>query len=85
MSTNNIRFYKEVKKKYTGCNLKTTEFLDCVLIGVCAVIRSNKEFFSIQKKTTTTKTRAPQGGHHTPIASNQIVALILTKSRGGCV
>ena len=34
--------YKEVKKKkYTGCNMKTTEFLDCVLIGVCFVIRSN--------------------------------------------
>ena len=32
---------KEVKKKYTGCNLKTTEFLDCALVGVCAVIRSN--------------------------------------------
>ena len=41
MSTHNICFYKEVKKKYTGCNLKTTEFLDCALIGVCAVIRSN--------------------------------------------
>ena len=41
MSTHNIYLYKEVKKKYTGCNLKTTEFLDCALIGVCAVIRSN--------------------------------------------
>ena len=41
MSTHNICFYKEVKKKYTGCNLKNTEFLDCALIGVCAVIRSN--------------------------------------------
>ena len=41
MSTHNICFYKEVKKKYTGCNLKTTEFLDCALIEVCAVIRSN--------------------------------------------
>ena len=35
------RLYKEVKKKYTGCNLKTMEFLDCALIGVCVVIRSN--------------------------------------------
>ena len=26
---------------YTGCNLKTTEFHECALIGVCAVIRSN--------------------------------------------
>ena len=33
--------YKEVKKMYTDCSLKTTEFLDCALIGVCAVIRSN--------------------------------------------
>ena len=39
MSTHNLHLYKEVKKKYTGCNLKTTEFLDCALI--CAVIRSN--------------------------------------------
>ena len=44
MSTHNIRLYKEVKKKYIGCNLKTTEFLDCALIGVCAVIRSNTVF-----------------------------------------
>ena len=41
MSTHNICLYKEVKKKYTGCNLKTTEFLDRVLLGVCVVIRSN--------------------------------------------
>ena len=24
---------------YTGCNLKTTELLDCALIGICVVIR----------------------------------------------
>ena len=34
--------FKEVDKKYTGCILKTTELLDCAVIGVCAVIRSNK-------------------------------------------
>ena len=45
MSTHNICLYKEVKKKYIGCNLKTTEFLDCALIGVCAVIRSNTVIF----------------------------------------
>ena len=45
IGTHNICFYKEVDKKYTGCNLKTTEFLDCVLIGVCAVIRSNTVCF----------------------------------------
>ena len=27
--------------KYTGCNLNTMELLDCMLIGVCAVIRLN--------------------------------------------
>ena len=41
MSTHNICLYKEVKKKCTGCNLKTTEFLDSALIGICAVNRSN--------------------------------------------
>ena len=41
MGTHNICLYKEVDKKYTGCNLKTAELFDCVLIGVCAVIRSN--------------------------------------------
>ena len=41
MGTHNICLYKEVDKKYTGCNLKTMELLDCVLIGVCAVIRLN--------------------------------------------
>ena len=47
MSTHNIYLYKEVKKKYTGCNLKTTEFLDCALIGVRAVIRSNTVYVMI--------------------------------------
>ena len=41
MGTNNICLYKEVDKKYTGSNLKTTELLDRAPIGVCAVIRSN--------------------------------------------
>ena len=41
MGTHNICLYKEVDKKYTGCNLKTTELFDCALIGVCAVIRLN--------------------------------------------
>ena len=44
MSIHNICLYKEVKTKYIGCNLKTTEFLDCALIGVCAVIISNTEY-----------------------------------------
>ena len=38
MSTHNIYLYTEVYKKYTGCNLKSTELLDC------AVIRLNKVF-----------------------------------------
>ena len=41
MRTHNICLYKKVNKKYTGCNLKTTEFHECALIGVCGVIRSN--------------------------------------------
>ena len=41
MGTHNICLYTEVDKKYTGYNLKTMELLDCALIGVCAVIRSN--------------------------------------------
>ena len=41
MGTHNICLYKEVDKKYTGCYMKTTKLLDCALIGVCAVIRSN--------------------------------------------
>ena len=36
-----ICLYKEVDKKYTGCNLKSMKLLDCALIGVCAVIKSN--------------------------------------------
>ena len=47
MGTNNICLYKEVDKKYTGYNLKTMELLDCALIGVCAVIRSNTVFQGI--------------------------------------
>ena len=43
--TTYMPLYKEVKKKDTGCNLKTTEFLlDCGLIGLCAVIRLNMVF-----------------------------------------
>ena len=34
-------FIKKQIKKYTGCNLKTTILIDCAVIGVCAVIRSN--------------------------------------------
>ena len=41
MGTHNICLYKEVDKKYTGCNLNTTVLIDCAVIGVCAAIRSN--------------------------------------------
>ena len=34
MGTHNICLYKEVGKTYTGYNLKTTELIDCALIGV---------------------------------------------------
>ena len=47
MSTHNICLYKEIQRKYTCCNLKTTELFDGVLIGVCAVIRSNTVFTNI--------------------------------------
>ena len=41
MGTHNIIcLYKEIDKKYTGSYLKTIELLDCVLKGVCQVIRS---------------------------------------------
>ena len=53
MSTHNICLRKEVKKKYTGYNLKTTEFLDCALIGVCAVIRSNTVCFHLNRDSLT--------------------------------
>ena len=39
----------EVDKKYTGCNLKPTELLDCALKEVRAVIRSNTVLFCLQK------------------------------------
>ena len=41
MGTHNICLHKDVNKKFTGCNLKTMELLDCALLGVCTVIRSN--------------------------------------------
>ena len=44
MGTHNICFYKEVDKKYTGCNLKTRGLLECGHIGVHAVIRLNSVF-----------------------------------------
>ena len=41
MGTHNIYLHIVADKKYTSCNLKTKKLLDCVLIGVCAVIRLN--------------------------------------------
>ena len=49
IGTHNICLYKEVDKKYTGCNLKTTELLDSVFIGVCVVIRSNTVYVFMNK------------------------------------
>ena len=47
MGTHNICcLYKEVDKKYTWCNLKTTELLSCALIGVCAVFRVNAVIYT---------------------------------------
>ena len=47
IGTHNISLCKEEDKKYIGSNLKTTELLDCALIGACAVIRSNTIFVCI--------------------------------------
>ena len=44
MGTHNICLYKEVDRKYSDCNLKTTELLDCAFVGVCAIIRANVVF-----------------------------------------
>ena len=38
MGTHNICLYKEVDKKYIGCNLKITELLDYALIGVTLLV-----------------------------------------------
>ena len=48
--THNICLCK-VDKKYTGCNLKTAELLDCVCIGVCAVIMLNTVCFKCSCST----------------------------------
>ena len=45
MSTHNICLSK-VDKKYNGCKTETTELIDCGLIGVCAVIRSNTVYIT---------------------------------------
>ena len=50
MRTHNICLYKKVNKKYTGCNLKTMEFHECALIGVCAVIRSSTIYLTSEIK-----------------------------------
>ena len=34
IGTHNICIYKEVDKKYTDCNLKTTELLNCAFMFV---------------------------------------------------
>ena len=34
--THNIYRDKEADKMYTGCNLKTTELLDCTYRGICS-------------------------------------------------
>ena len=47
MGAHNICLYEEVDKNYTGCNLKTTELLECALIGACGIIRSNTVMYWI--------------------------------------
>ena len=36
---------------YKSCILKTTELLDCVLIRLCAVVRSNTVFDGEERNT----------------------------------
>ena len=36
MGTHNICLCKESRYKYTGCNLKTMELLDCAYRGMCS-------------------------------------------------
>ena len=75
ISTNNICLYKEVDKKYTCCILKITELLDCALIGICAIIRSNTVFLHLLA-TATLPTDPDKGSivfdlitAHTPISA----------------
>ena len=53
MATHNICLYKEVDKNYIDYNLKTTELLDCALIGIacgnyciCSTLREQTNFYS---------------------------------------
>ena len=46
MGTHSICLNK-VAKNYTGCNLKTTELLECALIGICVVIKYGMLDFSL--------------------------------------
>ena len=43
MGTHNTCLHKEVDR--IDCILKTTKLLDCLFIGVCAVIRSNMKLY----------------------------------------
>ena len=52
MGTHNICLYKRVDNKYTDCNPKTMELIDCALIGACALIRSNTVFFLSHMKNS---------------------------------
>ena len=78
MGTHNICFYKEVDKQYTGCNLKTTELLNCVLIGVRVVIRLNLN--------TTNLLNCGLTGVHVVIGSNLKTTELLNRGLiGVCV
>ena len=57
MGTHNICLHKEVDKKYTGCNLKTTELLDSALVGACAVIRLNMVYALLAKGSSTSSVK----------------------------
>ena len=56
MSTNNIRFCKEVDKStLVVISPKITKLLDCALTGACVVIRSNTQSKKLQCTNTKDK------------------------------
>ena len=75
MGTHNICPNEEVDKNYTGCNLKTTELLECALIGACVVIRSNTVFYG-WKKNTLSRARYCFGKMYLPNHTGLVCRLI---------
>ena len=79
-------FIKKVDKTYTGCYLTTTELLDCALIGVHVVIRSNTVIIIIiiiiKIRTTTTNNNDSEAAQNSARISYKILHLV-SETRGG--